>query len=420
MTLRGAGAPVSHDERVKALLLSTWFFLTVATLWLLKSSRVTALVVHLGTRELPYVRLVGIVAVGATVFLYTLAANRLSRLDVVRVVTAAFALVLVGFWLALRAWGEPLGSSRAFIWAFYILVDVYTVVMVELFWTYTNDVVTTEEADRLYGIIGLGGILGGVAGGVVVDVGADSIGPDNFLVIGAVVLVGTMGLGTLTERILCPPPRRLVLHRSHDRKSAFAGIREVRKSQYLMLLVGLVIAYELATTLADFTVNVLFERARLSEHELARMYGRLGWMASGVAVVAQVALLPRLLPSKRRALLFTPFALLASAASVVVLPVLATALVMGSVGRGLNYSVHQSTRESLYVPLSDDQRYKAKAFIDMFVDRAAKAGASVMLLVLIALAGSSPRWTLAVSGCATVAWIVAAKRLGTYADARRG
>ena len=157
---------LSREERIKAALLSSWFFVTVATLWLLKASRITALVVHLGANEMPYVRIVGIVVVGAVVLLYSLATNKLSRVDVVRVTSSAFALVLLGFWLAVVHWGGALGHSRAFIWALYILVDVYTVVMVELFWTYTNDVVTTEEADRLYGIIGLGGILGGVAGGV--------------------------------------------------------------------------------------------------------------------------------------------------------------------------------------------------------------------------------------------------------------
>jgi AAA family ATP:ADP antiporter len=39
----------------------------------------------------------------------------------------------------------------------------------------------------------------------------------------------------------------------------------------------------------------------------------------------------------------------------------------------LNYSVNQSARESLYVPASALEKYQAKAFIDIFVQRSAKA-----------------------------------------------
>ena len=231
-------------------------------------------------------------------------------------------------------------------------------------------------------------------------------------------MVVMMGLGTVTEKVLRPPPRKRLVAKRVDHQSALDGVVAVSKSQYLLLLVGLVIFYELATTFSDFAVNVVFEQQHLGEDELARMYGRLGWMAGGVAIVAQLVLVPMLLPTKRKALLLPPFVLLATCLGFVALPMLATALLVGSVDRGLNYSVHQSTRESLYVPLSDEQRYKAKAFIDMFVDRAAKAGASVLLLGIIVFAGSSPRVTLLASCGAMVAWIGSAKKLGTYADAR--
>ena len=411
---------LDRDERLKASLLSAWFFLTVAALWLLKSSRVTALLSHLGAREMPTVRLVGIVVVGACVYAYSVAAARLSRIALVRATSAALAAVVLGLWLAVRISGPALGSSRAFIWAFYILVDVYTVVMVELFWTYANDVVTPEEAERLYGVVGLGGILGGIVGGVVVDVCARAIGPDNFLVIGAAIIASIIGLASVTERVLRPPPRHLAPRNSRPASrvgtTARDVVKEIAGSRYMLLLAGLVIAYELSTTLMDFGVYVVLERAHLGEEGLARVYGRIGWIAGAIAIVVQLVVVPRLLPKKRAALLFSPIVLLAITLGVMLAPVLVTALAMGSLGRGLNYSVQQSTRESLYVPLTDEQKYRAKAFIDMFVDRAAKAGASVLLLVLIALGHASPRATLFVSSIAIVGWISSAGRLGTYAD----
>ena len=408
------GRSLSRGERLKATLLSAWFFLTVATLWMLKSVRVTALLVHLGARETPYVRLAGVAAVGTAVLAYSIATSRLSRVALVRAICAAFAVALLAAWLAVKIFGDELASQRSFVWATYVLVDVYAVVMVQTFWTYTNDVVTADEANRLYGIIGLGGILGGAFGGVVVDFCARSIAADDFMLVACGVVIACAGLATITERVLHPPPRKTEMDVSGNLGSALAGVQEVAKSRYLLLIVGVVVGYELTATLTDFGVNVIFERAHLGEHELAQLYGRLGWIASCVGIVAQLVLVPLLLPSKRIALLLPPFALLASVVGVVILPVLATTILMASVDRGLNYSLQQSTRESLYVPLDDTQKYKAKAFIDMFVDHAAKAVASMLLLVLIAF-DATLRIPLVMSMVSMVAWIVFAKRLGHYA-----
>ncbi|MGB7489904.1 MAG: hypothetical protein WBN62_06205, partial [Thermoanaerobaculia bacterium] len=47
-----------------------------------------------------------------------------------------------------------------------------------------------------------------------------------------------------------------------------------------------------------------------------------------------------------------------------------------------NYSINQSARESLYTPLCRDEKYKAKAFIDMFLYRSAKVVAVGLALLL--------------------------------------
>ena len=91
---------LSRAERRKAALLSSWFFVTVATLWLLKPVRVASLLVHLGAVETPYVRLAGVVVVGCVVTFYSWIVNHLSRIGIVRWAHLLFAGLLLGFWLA--------------------------------------------------------------------------------------------------------------------------------------------------------------------------------------------------------------------------------------------------------------------------------------------------------------------------------
>ncbi|MGZ3454371.1 MAG: Npt1/Npt2 family nucleotide transporter, partial [Polyangiales bacterium] len=358
---------LTRDQRVKAALLSAWFFVTVATLWLLKPVRVASLLVHLGAVETPYVRLAGVVTVAVVVTFYSWVVNRLSRVGVVRWAHLIFAATLLLFWIALRLWGTWLGAMRPFVWAVYILVELYSVVLIGIFWTYTNDICDETESNKLYGVIGVGGILGGAAGGAFVDGFTRMVGPVNLLLICAGLCAVSAGLGSLTEALVHPPKRRIAPEKKEEEglATALEGAREVAASHYLMLIVGIVVAYEFTATLTDFGISVVFERTYHDEILLTKMYGRLGWIVSATALVSQIVLVPLLLPHKRIALLVPPIVMLSGAVSVMVLPVSATARFLAASDRGLNYSVQQATKESLYVPLTDVQKYKSKAFIDM-------------------------------------------------------
>jgi len=411
--------PLSGPERLKALLLSSWFFANIAALWLLKPIRTASLLAHLGAAELPYLRFGSVAAVGLVVLVYSRVVNHFSRRDVVRGSSLLFALVLLGFWGALRLGGEVLGGQRWFVWAVFVLVDVYSTVMVTIFWTYTNDVVSRAEVDRLYGPIGIGGILGGIAGGAVVDVLVTSVGPIDMLLLCIVLVLVGGGLGWLTEAVLAPPPRaitRPVPESASERRDAgaFEGAREVLRSRYLLCIVAIVVAYEFAAAVTDFVINVVFERSFESESDIAQMYGRLGWIVSGTALFTQLVIVPRLLPFKRAALLLSPLVMIATTLAFAFLPVVGMAVVLAVGDRGLNYSLQQVAKESLYVPLSDAQKYKAKAkaFIDVLVDRAGKALSSIALLLVIAVQGVSIGACLGVALVALVIWAFAANALG--------
>jgi AAA family ATP:ADP antiporter len=409
---------LSRRQKQKAALLFSWFFLTIATLWLLKPVRVAALLVHLGAQETPYVRLAGVACVAVVVAFYSWIVNKLSRVGVVVWANIVFGLVLLGFWLALKTWSPWLGGQRWFVWAVYILVEIYSVVVVGIFWTYSNDVVDEDESNRLYGIIGVGGILGGAAGGAFVDLFTKRVGGVNLLFICALLTFLAAVVGYLTESIIRPPARRVVPEEkaeSHEGwMAALEGAREVKASRYLTLIVGIVVTYEFTATLTDYGISVVFENAFRDETLLTRMYGRLGWIVSATALASQLLLVPMVLPRKRIALMIPPIVMFVGAAGLVMLPMVAMAMFLAASDRGLNYSVHQSTKESLYVPLTDAQKYKSKAFIDMFVDRSAKALAAFVLIAIIVFDHGSLTIALYVALCSIGVWAYSAYQLGGY------
>ena len=116
------------------------------------------------------------------------------------------------------------------------------------------------------------------------------------------------------------------------------------------------------------------------------------------------------------ALLVLPFAALTGSAGFLVLPILWTGSFLNTADNGFSYSINQSAKEALYVPTSRDEKYKAKAFIDMFVQRFAKALAvGVSLGITTVFADfSSVRWLSIFTVAVTLLWILAARYAGRH------
>ncbi|MEE8409378.1 MAG: Npt1/Npt2 family nucleotide transporter, partial [Myxococcota bacterium] len=114
------------------------------------------------------------------------------------------------------------------------------------------------------------------------------------------------------------------------------------------------------------------------------------------------------------ALMVMPVVILASSGAFLALPMLWTGSALNTSDNGLNYSVNQSAREALYTPTTREEKYKAKAFIDMFVQRAAKAVAVGLNLAITAMfvGYEGVRWLSLVTVLVTVAWVIAARYAG--------
>src|SRR3989337_2722642 len=84
--------------------------------------------------------------------------------------------------------------------------------------------------------------------------------------------------------------------------------------------------------------------------------------------------------------------------------------------QSLRYTVDKTTREILFLPLPSDIKLKAKSFLDVTVDRAAKALGALLLLILVKPWGLDLDWQRLsyASLVMTALWIAMALR------ARRG
>jgi len=96
------------------------------------------------------------------------------------------------------------------------------------------------------------------------------------------------------------------------------------------------------------------------------------------------------------------------------LPILWVGSSLNMVDNFFSYSINQSAKEALYVPVSKNEKYQAKAFIDMFVQRFAKSIAVVISLgITMTLTDfSSLRWLSLITIVITIIWLYAAHYAG--------
>ena len=115
-----------------------------------------------------------------------------------------------------------------------------------------------------------------------------------------------------------------------------------------------------------------------------------------------------------RALLVLPIAVLLGSAGFFIVPILWVGSLLNTADGGFAYSINQSAKEALYVPTTRDEKYKAKAFIDMFVQRFAKAVAVGVSLGITTVFTdfSSIRWLSGFTIPIIIVWIFAVRYAG--------
>jgi len=416
---------LSRSEWILIAFLFAFFFLVMMTFWLLKPVRTSLLLTTMGAEETPVLKLLAVALVAAVVATYSRLSDLVGRCDIVFVALAFFAVVFSIAWITLSYAPENVRASRPIVYSVYLLVDLFSTVMLVVFWTYVNDAADPEQADRRYGPIGLGGISGGIVGSIVADAWSGSFDAAHLLLVAAALMAAAMPVVWLSDRRLGRTGRVCTVNPSEGGgfSAALEGALLVWKNSYLLLIVVLLGCHEVVSTVNTLVLNEVLDRAYDDPNVIAQMYGRLGWVINGTALAAQLFLVPALLPNKQLALLVMPVALIATSgvfliapAVTVVFPLLASDSVAAypllASDNGLNYSIQQSTRESLYVPLPAVEKYKAKAFIDMFVFRAGKALAAVLFLSVITAFGDELRLPVAINITVIVVWILAAFKLG--------
>jgi AAA family ATP:ADP antiporter len=371
---------------------------------LLETARDALFLAKLPAQRLPWVYLtVALIAFGAFSLQQILGRSASQKLRLLTSLLASSGITFV-FWL-LAARQEDWVLFALYVWA-----GVLASLLGVRFWTLLGELFTVSEAKRLYAVIGAGSVLGAILGSALARLLVMELDPRHLILASGLTLAVTaIGPGFLLPRPDAPPSPR----RRPRTERLFHPLRTVWHRPYLRRVGALLLLSTLTLTLVDYVFKSLVSES-IPPERLGAFFASAYLAFNLISLLVQVFLVGLLVRSLGvgGVLSILPALLILGGVGVAAGLGLAAAVVLKAFDGSLRYSLHRTTAEVLYVPLSTELRNRVKGIMDVLGQRGGQVLASLGILGVVAAAGAHHERILAlVVVLLAGAWVLLARAL---------
>ena len=311
--------------------------------------------------------------------MYTAVRRRLDGERLLRAVTAFFASNLLLFWAAAAA-GLPIAFP------FFVWVSIFGVMVIAQLWAFAADSFNLKSGQRLFPVIMVGANLGALAGAKSAQLAVSTLTPVGLMLVATLVLLATLVLAGPERRAVPDGSRPVVAEHGAPVPRLLGGIGLVLRDRYLLLIALLVVLLNWINTtgefiLADFVQKDAAQRAVASNGGLdagaliAAFYGSFQFWVTLAGLAIQLFLVARIYRhvGVRGALLVHPVVVALGYGLIALGPVLGgfvpvfTLIRMVKIAENsIDYSLMNTTRHALFLPVDRDAKYEGKTAIDSF------------------------------------------------------
>ncbi len=412
---------IRESEGFTSFLMFVLLFLLIACLMIIKPIRNSLFLVKFGVEKLPYVFVLVAVFSAAVASLYTRYSRR-TRLNSLILITISISIVvLLAFWSLFNS-----GISGDWIfYAFYIWVAIFGVVVTSQFWLLANYIFNARQAKRLFGFIGAGAISGGILGGYLTTYLAPVLKTENliFFCIGFLIICLFL-VQTVWKKSKHHSRGDQIYRRTRTIRSESTNnpVKLILNSRHLSYLAGITGVSVVVANLVDYQFSAAASAIITDTDRLTAFFGFWVSTLSIIALIIQLFLTGRILKylGVTASLLFLPVGLFIGAAAILVNPALWTAILIKVSDGSLKHSINQAGTELLALPLAQEIKKKAKAFIDVFIKNSAEGLGGILLIAMTAGLGFSlPHISLIILGLIGIWTILIIKAKHEYINSFR-
>jgi AAA family ATP:ADP antiporter len=378
-----------ENEAITAVLMFTYSFLAMTAYNIIKPATRSTFISGLGADNLPWVQLTAGILIGVIMQGYSRVIGFVPRKWAIPVTQGACVGLLLALWVPLS-----LEQEWASV-AFYVLGLILGILLISQFWTLANDVYDPRQAKRIFGFVGGGASLGGATGAAVTSIFVERVGTANMVLVSAFVMLLCVGLVVL------------ILRRERGAGASGAAVEEegvgggeairmLRDSKHLQIIAIVIGCAAMGAAIIEQQLNMAAE-ANLGPGQTDSITAFLAQVTVYLSLIGfaiQVGLTSRIhrLLGLGFALLILPVSLGITAVVMLFNGALWAPALARILDTSLRYTVDKTSREVLFLPLPADIKYRAKPFVDVTMDRFAKAMGALLILVLIKPWGFNLDW----------------------------
>ena len=336
---------------------------------------------------------------------------------------AGAGAITLGFW-ALAFTGQSWVYYGLYVWS-----GVIATLILIRFWLLLGDRFTATEAKRVFAVIGTGSVLGAIVGSAAAAVLSIAFGAHHLILASAVLMLGTAVvsgrvaegtpssktpersgpgvLGRIVLRLMGHPVER----EDTGRRTLAESLSLVTSRPYARRVALVVVLSTVTLTVADFVFKSAID-SYVEPADMGTVFASIYLVLNVLSLVTQVFVVGWVLRhlSLTSALAVLPALILGGAIGLVVLGGLAAAVAIKGVDGALRHTLHRTSTELLYVPMTEHLRNAVKTLIDVVGQRGGQALSSIVILGLVAL-GAPPAVFGVMLAVLAVIWVVAALEL---------
>jgi AAA family ATP:ADP antiporter len=369
---------VAPGEGRTAFLFFLHGFLLLASYQVVKALREAFMLAKFSAETRAYAVAAMALVLMIVVPLYGRLRHHLDGAHLLRAVTIFFLVTLPLFAL-LAHYQVPIAFP------FFIWVGIYGLMVVSQMWAFAADSFNIRSGQRLFVVIMLGANLGALAGSKFTQLVVEALSPMGLMILATGTLGATLFLPRPERAAIPEGSRAIEIVRPAAPPNLLGGISLVLRDRYLLHMALFVVLLNWINTtgefiLADFVKADAVAQVTASGGKLdlgtliTEFYGNFNFWVTLISLVIQMFLVSRIyhLVGVRGALLFQPVIVALGYGVLVLGPMLGAIPFFYLVRRikfaenGVDYSLMNTTRQALFLPVDRDSKYDGKTAIDTF------------------------------------------------------
>lgn len=398
---------IREGEAHKTWFMALYLFLVLVAYYIIKPVSRAMFLTKFDIDALPYLYILIAGAGGVMAYFYTKVAVHSSLHAAVTWCTFGMIGCLVLIWWAL---------SFQFAWMLYVFnvfVSLFSITLVSQGWLVAANIFNAQQAKRLYGILGVGAVLGAAFGGTLTAQTVHYVGTRNLLLVSA-AMVGIAYLAFVAVTHQKDVSIREARGAEHEETFSLSDITDgIRRYTHLQVIIAIIMLTYIVDVTVEFQFNAMAKEAYSDQRSLTAFLGSFYGLWLNLVTFFLQFFLTALVVSRfgvGGALQIMPVSIGLASLGTFLAPGVWSTGVARLTEAATRYSFNRTGMELLYLPLPADLRNRVKAFTDIFVDRLARGVGGIILAVLTTQFDVSVRYLSILVIAYSIAWILLSLR----------